>query len=211
MKPHSTMNHVLRYLGPSEPKGRVCDNCGKQEPSNPSPEQTLKRCARCRTSIYCSRSCQRVHWKSHKRNCSFGAIKNNCYLDTIHSQEDVMDRLIDAYRMRAEDEYNFRGEARGLYANRDPLADFRDFLDKAEAQMGKEGLDDNERLGILPSWWSKEKRTECEQRGMRQANWSCLLDAIEKPDIQKHYNDELMPMKLRMLAETVYGFNVMSR
>jgi mitochondrial splicing suppressor protein 51 len=157
--------------------------------------------------MYCSRSCQRADWKTHKTSCSFGAIKSNCYLDTLPSEEDAMDQLIDAYRMRAEDEFNFRGSAHGLYAEEDPLVDFRDFLDKAEAHMGEEGLGGS---GILPSWWSKEKRRECEQRGMRRSHWSCLLSMVEKSDIQEHYGDGIMPMKLRMLAETVYGFNVMS-
>ena len=119
-----------------------------------------------------------------------------------------MDQLIDAYRMRVEDDHKFRGDNRGLYIGGDPLEDFREFLDKAEAQMGKEQQGEVKRSGILPSWWSQEKRTACEQRAMRRDLWSSLHYVVEKQDIQEHYMDSLMPMKLRMLAETVYGFNV---
>ncbi|KAL4227023.1 hypothetical protein ACF0H5_014999 [Mactra antiquata] len=44
----------------------VCSQCKK------SPEEgTLKRCAQCHVTLYCSRECQVVHWKQggHKDNC----------------------------------------------------------------------------------------------------------------------------------------------
>ena len=48
----------------------------------------------------------------------------------------------------------------------------------------------------------------CEQRAMRRDHWASLHYVIKKHDIQRHYMDDSMPMKLRILAETVYGFNV---
>lgn len=45
---------------------RTCTNCSKpqSELSNP-----LKFCAKCHTQSYCSRDCQKEHWKVHKRTC----------------------------------------------------------------------------------------------------------------------------------------------
>lgn len=43
-----------------------CDNC---ERTSAETERTLQRCARCKTVFYCSRDCQRQHWKIHKRVC----------------------------------------------------------------------------------------------------------------------------------------------
>lgn len=41
---------------------RRCANCGREGPT--------KRCSRCRSESYCSKECQRKHWKNHKRTCN---------------------------------------------------------------------------------------------------------------------------------------------
>lgn len=41
-----------------------------------------------------------------------------------------------------------------------------------------------------------------------QNTWSTLLRPAGKDDILEHYQDQSMPMKLRMLAERVYGSDV---
>ncbi|CAN0558845.1 unnamed protein product, partial [Ectocarpus sp. 12 AP-2014] len=38
-----------------------CSNCGK--------DGSLRPCSRCHQVRYCSRDCQRQHWKDHKRDC----------------------------------------------------------------------------------------------------------------------------------------------
>ena len=96
--------------------------------------------------------------------------------------------------MRVEDDYTFAGDTRGLYNEDDPLPDFQEFLDMAEMKNG-----------ILPSWWSDGKRRECEERAVDARQWSDLNCAVEKRDIIKHYGDGSMPMKLRLLAEKIYG------
>jgi splicing suppressor protein 51 len=194
---------MFATLGSSHLEGRTCVNCRKKET-----EENPKRCSRCRVAIYCSRACQKAHWKTHKSACTFGALQNNRYFDILPLEDDVMDQLIDTYRMRVEDDHKYRGDDHGLYVGGDPLEDFREFLDKAEAQMGKEQQGEAKRSGILPRWWSQEKRTVCEQRAMRRDHWASLHYVIKKHDIQGHYMDDSMPMKLRILAETVYGFNV---
>ena len=58
-----------------------------------------------------------------------------------------------------------------------------------------------------------EIRAYCEQRAMNESanqnTWSTLFHPAGKDDIVKHYQDQFMPMKLRMLAERVYGSDVM--
>ena len=109
------------------------------------------------------------------------------------SQKEVYQRLIDTYRFRVEDEYVFGGNLRGLYNQQDPRPDFHRFLLKVEKK------------GILPAEWDMEKRKECEQLAGSRSNDDGLHFAIEKHDVQETYRDLFMPMKLRMLAETVYG------
>lgn len=49
--------------------GRVCGNCSAREGSACAPE--LLACARCGLVEYCSRDCQKAHWKAtHKQHCT---------------------------------------------------------------------------------------------------------------------------------------------
>jgi len=52
----------------SNPNSMVCGNCEAQEGSANAPK--LSACARCGLVVYCSRDCQKAHWKaSHKQHC----------------------------------------------------------------------------------------------------------------------------------------------
>ena len=47
------------------PLERVCANCGTRGTTG------FLQCGKCKTAKYCSRTCQREHWKrSHKRDCT---------------------------------------------------------------------------------------------------------------------------------------------
>lgn len=197
----------------------TCTTCSK----NPSDSSPLKFCAGCKATAYCSRECQRADWKTHKKTCS-GASTNNpkpsnssssfpfqthtidpstlqstLAGDDLHtmSPEALYGHLIDSYRMRVEDEYTFRGDATGVYAGDSPVPGFRRFLEKAQKKK------------LLPAWWDKDKLAACVTFGMRKDHWFDLGCAVEKADVQEHYGDPLMPMKLRILAEKVTGSNVM--
>lgn len=191
----------------------ICATCKKSQSDLSNP---LKSCAKCHSQFYCSRDCQKADWKTHKKVCAssqqnkpnaktdFNAMpkpasdffKGLADSNTLHGipEKDAFVRLIDCYRMRVEDDYKFAGEARGLYNDENPLPDFQQFLDLAQ-----------KRKGVLPKWWSGEKRSECERLATDVTQWACLSSAVEKSDVMEHYEDSLMPMKLRMLAEEIYG------
>ena len=116
--------------------------------------------------------------------------------DFLHNlpQGEVFTLLIDCFRMRMEDEYSFGGNTIGIYNGDKPLPPFKKFLSLAES-----------RQAILPSWWSPAKRRECERLAVDGSQWSDINAAVEKSDIQDHYNDNMMPMKLRILGEKIYG------
>ena len=52
----------------SIPEDKTCGNCCAVEGSPGAPK--LSACARCGLVLYCSRDCQRTHWKAnHKHHC----------------------------------------------------------------------------------------------------------------------------------------------
>ena len=188
----------IQLPSPDSNAGHACRRCKKREPDDATQGQKFKRCSRCRDAYYCSPECQSADWKRyHKLQCAVERLATNIYLETVPTQEKAMDRLIDAYRMRVEDDCMYNGKIRGLYDG-DPLPDFRSFLDLAER-----------RAGVLPRWWNQDMRKICEARALDRKNWSCIAYAVEKSDIQEYYKDSMMPMQLRMLAEQVYGRGVM--
>ncbi|KJZ67956.1 hypothetical protein HIM_12655 [Hirsutella minnesotensis 3608] len=199
-----------------------CNSCKKSPP-----EVALKRCAKCSTTPYCSRDCQKADWKAHKKVCSkqtdattsfqdgptmanlsppkgleYGIARPFTRLDNgtwLHdrSEKDVYGLLIDAYRLRAEDMYNMEGEA-----DTDSI-----YGGAANGLRGfKRFLERVERCpGLLPPWWDAKKKEECETLGMTPSQWHDLRAAVEKSDIIEQYGDSRFPMQLRMFAESVYG------
>lgn len=93
-----------------------------------------------------------------------------------------------------EDEYTYGQNNIGIYAEESPVPVFKRFLDLAES-----------RPGLLPPWWNAEKRRECERISVDRNGWSDINCAVEKSDIMEHYNNNTMPMMLRVLGEKIYG------
>ncbi|PYH94745.1 hypothetical protein BO71DRAFT_398686 [Aspergillus ellipticus CBS 707.79] len=200
----------------------TCHTCAK--PSTPT--EPLKRCSRCKTQWYCSASCQKTDWKTHKSTCgksnqtptpaapyaTFSTPPRPKNLETfidkpfhqlqsktwLHNrpEKDVYTLLIDTYRMKMEDQYNCYGDA-----DEDSVyggaADSRvGFRRFLKLVEGKKGL--------LPGWWGKGNVEGCVALGLTEG-WSSLGVAAEKNDIIEHYGDASMPMQLRMLGEQIYG------
>ena len=203
----------------SKPQG--CATCSKVPEEGAAP---LQRCSRCHTTCYCSKDCQKADWKNHKKQCgpnpssstpaagTGGIFSSKATMESLlgwktstwlhgRPESEVFTLLIDSYRMRVEDEYCYRGDISddSIYGQGDPTVGFRRFLQKAEKKSG-----------VLPSWWTKEKRDACIAKGNDQDHWSSLHFAVEKHDIQEHYKNNSMPMQLRMLAEEILGSNVMN-
>ncbi|KAK2598145.1 hypothetical protein QQS21_005696 [Conoideocrella luteorostrata] len=199
-----------------------CTSCRKSPP-----EVVLKRCAKCSTTTYCSRDCQKADWKGHKKICGGRADARSSAADGSaaaklsppkglekgvdhpftrlengtwlydRSEKDVYGLLIDAYRLRVEDLYNMEGEA------------------EADSIYGgaPNGLHGFQRFlkkvasrpGLLPPWWDATKKRDCEKLGMTTGQWFDLGQAVNKSDIIENYGDSQFPMQLRMFAEAVYG------
>jgi splicing suppressor protein 51 len=187
---------------------RSCTTCHKLETDLGG---KLSHCAKCPTTLYCSRECQKADWKQHKSVCgrkqeSSGphnpgfdfakALLGHSENSGLHNmpEEDVFTQLIDCFRLRCEDEYAFAGNHIGIYNQEDPRREFKRFLNLAES-----------RPDLLPTWWNKQKRQECERLAVDPSGWCDINCAVEKSDIQEHYGNSLMPMQLRVLGEKIYG------
>lgn len=184
----------------------------------------LLQCARCKCVTYCNKHCQKAHWRTHKQSCGhtaqdgsqspsgahakkpslsgerdkkpFTAISKNTFLHD-RSQEQTFQLLIDILRMRQEDEYKLDGDIMiGTIYDQEPSSEkaFRDFIGKAKAVPG-----------LLPSWWDNKSLKQCLTYARKSTDFS-LRSAQEKHDIQETWGDDKMPMKLRMVAEHVYGY-----
>ncbi|KAL9655465.1 hypothetical protein ABK040_011860 [Willaertia magna] len=114
---------------------------------------------------------------------------NYCWYENL-SIDRVYERLIDAYRLSVEDDYVNHGEIRGLYANEDPLEDFKDYIKLAK------------RNKIFPTWWTKENELELIKRSQPDINY-----AVEKSDIVEKYQNTspFEHLELRALASLIYG------
>ncbi|KAG5992205.1 hypothetical protein E4U43_003824 [Claviceps pusilla] len=194
------------------------------------PEVNVKRCAKCSTTPYCSRDCQKADWKVHKKICGKqargtapapaaaasssssanlsppkglerGIAKPFTRLDNGTWLHDRPEK--DVYTLLI-DAYRLRVE--DMYAiGGDVMAGSL----YAGAPNGLHGFLDfldlvQSRPGLLPPWFNAEKVTECVDFAMTDS-WPSLACAVEKSDIVEHYGDGRFPMQLRMFAEAVYG------
>ncbi|KAL2201526.1 hypothetical protein P885DRAFT_65762 [Corynascus similis CBS 632.67] len=178
---------------------QCCVTCHKTPP-----EVSLKRCAKCSAhKKICGKSSSTATGSSNDSNAPmadtmlsppkgldqpitlpFTRLDNGTWLHN-RPEKDVYRLLIDAYRLRAEDNYNLEGKAGDLYGGAsDGLKGFKRFLQLAGS-----------RAGLLPSWWNAGKQREFQN----------LRSAVGKSDIIEHYGDPRFPMQLRMFAEAIYG------
>lgn len=207
-----------------------CANCA--QPNSDSGIK-LKLCAKCHTTHYCSRECQKNDWKVHKRVCASMANSASSHTSStpagtgdlpphappsskglavtidkpfhcLDAQTWLHDRSEQDVFKLLIDTYRFRVEDDYKFGGEVD----NDSL-YGGAQDGRRGFRRFLRLAekqgrLLPLWWSREKAAECEAVGMSRG-WSSLAAAVEKSDIIEHYGNPVMPMQLRMFGEQVYG------
>jgi mitochondrial splicing suppressor protein 51 len=194
---------------------QACTTCQKRR-SELAASQTLKACAKCQVTRYCSKACQKKDWLTHKKNCATPTNFPSSGLGFSYSREGQMiqqmmiegllhnipsqicyEHLIDIYRLRAYEELYYSGHKRGLYNKEEALPDFQRFLDNAE-----------KRAGLLPPWWSKQKRKEC----IELANvgpWSHIKCGVQPELISKRYKNWMMPMIFQQIGEKIEGTKAM--
>ncbi|KAL6829565.1 hypothetical protein J3E69DRAFT_365154 [Trichoderma sp. SZMC 28015] len=199
-----------------------CNTCKKGPP-----EVSLKRCAKCHTTPYCSRDCQKADWKAHKKICS----KNQSTNASSTASNSASTRLSPPKGLDKPISKPFTRLDKGTWLHDRPEKDvYRLLVDayrlrvedtytmEGEVMAGSlydgstDGLYGFQEFlemaasvpGLLPPWWNDEKQEACEQLGMDD-EFSNLRYPVEKSDIIEHYGDREFPMQLRMLAEAIYG------
>lgn len=204
-----------------------CANCKKTAAD--ANLDTLKACAKCKTTQYCDRDCQKVDWKSHKKICAnasrafveANAEYSNNYsaprlknLDTHISNP--FTKLDQAKYLHDRSEKDVNQLLIDSFRMRQ--ADDLNFENKkhprgihsgaaSSIEPFKEYLAKAAHRSLLPPWWNDDKQKVCETAGESGP----LRRAVSKDEMVQHYGDSKMPMQLRMLAEAVYGVGTMGQ
>ena len=58
-----------------------CRHCGYTEAQV---FRKLKKCGKCKMAVYCSESCQKKAWKTHKPMCESNRRANSAYMEAIN-------------------------------------------------------------------------------------------------------------------------------
>ncbi|KAI4610586.1 uncharacterized protein J4E87_010762 [Alternaria ethzedia] len=208
-----------------------CARCNKAEAD--TEKGTLQRCAKCKTTPYCSRDCQKDDWKNHKKICAQQAQANANAYDgfppkTEHSSNYAAPRMKtlekhvpnpftrlddgkylhdrpekDVYRLLI-DSFRMRSEDDNKLENK-PTPNSIYTGKSSSIEPFKKFLDLAEtRRGLLPPWWNAEHRQECE-KWAESGEWNDVRKKVTKAEMISHYGDDKAPMQLRMVAEFVYG------
>ncbi|KAK1637185.1 putative MYND domain protein [Colletotrichum phormii] len=195
------------------------------------PQVTLKNCAKCSTTPYCSRDCQKADWKSHKKTCGLTDASaqpragNTTSTGTALSPPKGLDQPITRPFTKLDngtwlhdrpeaDVYRLLIDAYRLHVEDEYNIDGEAAEDSiyGGAEDGLEGFRGfvkkaAKRKGLLPAWWSSEKQAACERLGGAEGDddddYYDLGSAVEKADIIERYGDPRFPMQLRMFAEAV--------
>lgn len=211
---------------------RTCASCARPEFGL---DVELMRCAKCKTTLYCSRICQMADWKTHRKVCANNAAAAAAAAAAGSSTasttpaSNATNALNDSHA--AIDKPFHRLEARTWLHDRPEQDMYKLLIDTYRFRMednynlsgdadsdsiyggARNGLRGFQRFlrlaeskhGLLPAWWSPAKATECGNLGMRGSGRRLLACAIEKSDVVERYGTLTMPMQLGMLGEQIYG------
>ncbi|KAF2119637.1 hypothetical protein BDV96DRAFT_486694 [Lophiotrema nucula] len=204
---------------------RSCATCSKAGSEAPN----LKICAKCKSTLYCSRECQKADWKSHKKVCSQQAAGGSSNMPNVeHSTNYAAPRLrgldnhvtkpftaldngsylhnrseTDVYKLLIDCFRMRQADDFKFEGKRDPNSVYSGAADSLEGFRKFIRLAKS-RNNVLPLWWNDDKQKACEEFGMGNY-WSSLKRETTKEEVQAQYGDERMPMQFRMLGEFVYG------
>lgn len=207
-----------------------CTVCSKAPPA-----VTLKQCAKCSTTPYCSRECQKQDWKSHRKICgssgsasasgsTSGSTSSSSGSSSAKGLEwpvsDPFTRLTkdtylhrrprgDVYRLLI-DAYRLRACDEHTFDIRTPPGSLYGGAPHAQGEFER-FLDTAEQTrGLLPPWWTSETRAECIALGMgtTPGEWANLRKKVDKAAIIARYGNPQFPMQLRVFAERVIGTGI---
>jgi len=207
-----------------------CAQCDKTKSDSGN---NLKCCAKCKTTKYCSRECQKAHWKKHKKDCALYAVNRAAYntASRMYLGASNPPRRPPLKGLTVAIDHPFCQLDEGTWLHDNPEQDvYKLLIDvyrlRMEDNYNLEGDADDDgiyggapdglqgfrrflrlaerRRGLLPPWWSQEKAAECEALGMGDG-WSSLARVLQKSDVMEHYGNPSMPMQMRLLGEQVYG------
>jgi splicing suppressor protein 51 len=201
-----------------------CAACNKTNSDSAAP---LKLCAKCQTTPYCSRDCQKADWKNHKKVCASNAagsanttassssspsgsapkgltVTINKPFHRLNDKAWLHDRPEnDVYKLLI-DTYRFRMQDNFTLEGDRSKGSI--YAGEADGRVGFDAFLQMATIkGLLPSWWSKEKADECMALGLDNGSWSSLARKVEKSQLIEHYGNGEMPMQLRLFGEQVYG------
>ncbi|KAF3760160.1 hypothetical protein M406DRAFT_334836 [Cryphonectria parasitica EP155] len=182
---------------------------------------TVHHCRDCKAK-YCSAHCKNNDWVAHENACGIewdenGNViqKSNSHLchayapneggNIITYQEDenvAMRLLIEAYRITDEDDRIAKGrlsletdKPKPQYITGHAFKGLQDFLRVLEGTRG-----------VLPYWWSREKRKECEEIAQKMYHWSDIeTDVPKEIDAPCRFGGPVMRVPLRRFVSFFAG------
>ncbi|KAJ5387090.1 hypothetical protein N7509_009631 [Penicillium cosmopolitanum] len=130
-------------------------------------------------------------------------------------KEDVYKLLIDAYRLRINDDLKFRN-----IQHADPIYEDAPNEDTIHAETSFGGtpnlflfLQMADLVGLMPTWWDASETASCIDRA-KYLTWSNIATQVTADDVKEYDGDNSMVLRLRIFADQVIdmppmGFDLM--